>query len=58
VYAEVWLSGGAPDQIISVSAAFPYQPLVGFVPSPEMVSSALVMRMEDQPDASVADANW
>jgi hypothetical protein len=53
VYVDISLSGGAPDQLISVSAAFAYEPLIGFVPSPEMISSALVMRMEDQPDTSV-----
>jgi len=58
VYADVWLSGAAPDQLITVSASFPYRPLIGFVPSPDLVSSELVMRMEDQPDNAVADAGW
>jgi len=50
VYLDIALQGSAPDQALSVSAALPYQPLIGIVPSPEAVRSSMVMRLEDQPD--------
>jgi len=51
IYVDIALEGSAPDQNLSVTAALPYQPLVGFVPNPDFLRSSLVMRMEDQPGA-------
>ncbi|MBW2257180.1 MAG: pilus assembly protein [Deltaproteobacteria bacterium] len=50
VYLDINLEATAPNQTLSVSATLPYRPLIGILPTPESMRSAMVMRLEDQPD--------
>ncbi|MCB9761242.1 MAG: pilus assembly protein [Alphaproteobacteria bacterium] len=43
-------SGTAPQELITVSATLPFQPIVTLVPLPVSLNGELTMRMEDQPD--------
>jgi Flp pilus assembly protein TadG len=42
------VSGVAPDQILTVTATFDFDPLIGLVALPSTVNSQLQVRMDDQ----------
>lgn len=44
---EFTLSNG--DLAVQVTAEVPYEPLVGFLPTPATVSHTAIMRLDDQP---------
>lgn len=50
VAMDVKLVGTRPDQALYAAVSTTYDPLVGFVPTPDFVGSSLTMRVEDQPD--------